>query len=322
VGLGGEGLPDGDSPDCSLPQAPRMTYRVELDCFCGPMDLLLYLVRRQELEILDLPISKITEQFLEFLDVLQVLDFDVIGDFLVVASALVEIKSRTALPQPEEPPAMVETTEDPRADLVRQLLEYKRFREAAKALEEQSAEWQQRYPRLSDDRPRLGNNPAEDLIKEVELWDLVSALSRVLKRHSEHAPKAIIYDDTPISTYIEQIKQRVLAEGRVAFSALFQENFSRSKITGVFLAILEILRHHHFHAEQPDAWGEIWVLPPVDAGTKPAEDCATDSPSIAAPPEPLIETEPPAELSPAAEVAVEPAAYGDLGDESLDVDAA
>ncbi len=247
------------------------------------MDLLLYLVRRQELEILDLPIAKITGQFLEFLDVLQVLDFDVIGDFLVVASALVEIKSRTALPQPEEPPAMVEATEDPRADLVRQLLEYKRFREAAKALEVQSAEWQQRYPRLSDDRPRLGNNPAEDLIKEVELWDLVSALSRVLKRHSQHAPKAIIYDDTPISTYIEQIKQRVLAEGRVAFSSLFQENFSRSKITGVFLAILEILRHHHFHAEQPDAWGEIWVLPPVEqqaVATDPVTGDATSPSSM------------------------------------------
>jgi segregation and condensation protein A len=261
----------------NISRAGGMAYRVELDCFCGPMDLLLYLVRRQELDILDLPIAKIAEQFLEFLDVLQTLDFDLVGDFLVVASALVEIKSRTALPQPEEAPVMVEVVEDPRADLVRQLLEYKRFREAAKALEDQSAEWQQRYPRLSDDRPRLGNNPADDLIKEVELWDLVSALSRVLKRHSAHAPKAIIYDDTPISTYIEQIKQRVLAEGKVAFSALFQENFSRSKITGIFLAILEILRHHHFRAEQPDAYSEIWVLPPAEASALPLDASQADT---------------------------------------------
>jgi segregation and condensation protein A len=139
-------------------------------------------------------------------------------------------------------------------------------------LEAQSAEWQLRYPRLSNDRPRAGNDPSEDLIKEVELWDLVSALTRVLKRHTENAPKAIVYDDTPISTYIEQIKARVLAELRVSFSSLFHENFSRSKITGIFLAILELLRHHHFRAEQPVPFGEIFVIPPPEGDwlTQPA----------------------------------------------------
>lgn len=241
-------------------------YRVLLDEFRGPLDLLLYLVRRQELDILDLPIGRITAQFVEFLETLTVLDFDQIGDFIVVAATLVEIKSREALPREEAPPAMVEEAPDARGDLVRQLLEYKRFREAAAVLEAQSAEWQLRYPRLSNDRPRAGNDPAEDLIKEVELWDLVSALTRVLKRHTENAPKAIVYDDTPISTYIEQIKTRVLSELRVPFSALFLENFSRSKVTGIFLAILELLRHHHFRAEQPEPFGEIYVIPPAEGG--------------------------------------------------------
>ncbi len=245
-----------------MTQQEVMDYRVELDAFSGPLDLLLYLVRRQEVDILNLPVAEITARFLEFLEVLQVLDLDLIGDFVVMASSLIEIKSRLALPGPDEPPELVEPDEDPRADLVRQLLEYKRFKDAARRLEEQAADWQQRYPRLTDDRPRGGNDPSRDLIKEVELWDLVSALSRVLRKNSESAPATVVYDDTPIAVYIERIKARVLAEQRVAFSSFFTGTNSRSRIVGIFLAILELLRHYKFRAEQPQEYHEIWVLPP------------------------------------------------------------
>jgi segregation and condensation protein A len=254
-----------------MTQQEVMDYRVELDAFSGPLDLLLYLVRRQEVDILNLQIAEITARFLEFLEVLQVLDLDLIGDFVVMASSLIEIKSRMALPGPDEPPELVEPEEDPRADLVRQLLEYKRFKDAARLLEEQAAEWQQRYPRLSDDRPRGGNDPSRDLIKEVELWDLVSALSRVLRKNTESAPATILYDDTPIAVYIEQMKARVLAEQRVAFSSFFNGTNSRSRIVGIFLALLELLRHYKFRAEQPQDYHEIWILPPV----MPVPDVAT-----------------------------------------------
>ncbi len=246
-----------------MTQQEVMDYRVELDAFSGPLDLLLYLVRRQEVDILNLQIAEITARFLEFLDVLKVLDLDLIGDFVVMASSLIEIKSRMALPGPDEPPELVEPEEDPRADLVRQLLEYKRFKDAARLLEEQAAQWQQRYPRLSDDRPRGGNDPSRDLIKEVELWDLVSALSRVLRKNTESAPSTILYDDTPIAVYIEQMKARVLAEQRVAFSSFFNGTNSRSRIVGIFLALLELLRHYKFRAEQPQDYHEIWILPPA-----------------------------------------------------------
>lgn len=245
-------------------QQEVMDYRVELDGFSGPLDLLLYLVRRQELDILDIPIARITAQFLEFLEVLQILDLDLVGDFVVMASALVEIKSRMALPGPEEPPEVVEADEDPRADLVRQLLEYKRFKDASRLLEDHAAEWQQRYPRLSDDRPRGGNDPSQDLIKEVELWDLVSALSRVLRKNTASSPATVVYDDTPISVYMERIRARVLIEGRVAFSSFFAGTNSRSKIVGIFLAILEMLRHYKYRAEQPVDYHEIWILPPQE----------------------------------------------------------
>ncbi|MSR60489.1 MAG: chromosome segregation protein ScpA [Planctomycetaceae bacterium] len=240
-----------------------MDYRVELQGFSGPLDLLLYLVRRQEVDIVDLPIADITGKFLEFLEVLQVLDLDLIGDFVVMASALVEIKSRSVLPGPEHPPELVEPDEDPRADLVRQLLEYKRFKDASRLLENHAAAWRQRYPRLTDDRPRGGSDPSQDLIKEVELWDLVSALSRVLRKNSESSPATVIYDDTPISVYVERIRARVLAEQRVSFSSFFVGSNSRSKIVGVFLAILELLRHYKYRAEQPAEYNEIWILPPL-----------------------------------------------------------
>src|SRR5262245_21673924 len=263
-----------------------MDYCVELDAFSGPLDLLLYLVRHQEVDILNLPIAEITARFLEFVEVLQVLDLDLIGDFVVMASSLIEIKSRVALPGPEEPPELVAPDEDPRADLVRQLLEYKRFKDATRLLEEQAAEWQQRYPRLSDDRPRGGNDPSRDLIKEVELWDLVSALSRVLRKNTESGPGTVVYDDTPIGVYAERIRLRVLAEQRVPFSSFFMGTNSRSRIIGIFLALLELLRHHRFRAEQPQDYHEIWILPPLDPAPVEAEPASNAADAGQTPAEP------------------------------------
>lgn len=272
-----------------------MDYRVELDGFSGPLDLLLYLVRRQEVDICDLPIAEITQKFVDFIDVLQFLDLDLIGDFVVMASALVEIKSRMVLPGPDEPPELVEPDEDPRADLVRQLLEYKRFKEASRLLEDHAAEWQQRYPRLSDDRPRGGNDPSRDLIKEVELWDLVSALSRVLRKNTESSPATVIYDDTPISVYVDRIRTRVLAEERVTFSSFFVGSNSKSKIVGIFLAILELLRHYKFRAEQPVDYNEIWILPPL-----PGTEVEPPAPVATASGEPLTnDAQSPVDSSPA-----------------------
>jgi segregation and condensation protein A len=284
-----------------MTQQEVMDYRVELDAFSGPLDLLLYLVRRQEVDILNLRIAEITARFLEFLEVLQVLDLDLVGDFIVMASSLVEIKSRMALPGPEVPPELVEADEDPRADLVRQLLEYKRFKDASRLLEDQAAEWQQRYPRLSDDRPRGGNDPARDLIKEVELWDLVSALSRVLRKNTESAPATVLYDDTPIAVYMERIKDRVLAEQRVAFSAFFAGTNSRSQIVGIFLALLELLRHYKFRAEQPQEYHEIWILPPLPGTMEEAVAAAplpSEAPPNEAPPSIILAAEPSPERAP------------------------
>ena len=238
-------------------------YRVELDRYSGPLDLMLFLVRRSELDLLDLPIAEITAQFQRYLETLQqFLDLDQAGDFVVMASTLLEIKSRLALPNAEEEEVPVEVSDDPRGGLIQQLLEYKKIKEAAQLLDERRAEWGERYPRMSDERPDAVRDQSADRIKGVELWDLVSALSRVLERRVIEEESKIRYDDTPISVYVEQIGARVRELGRVGFTTLFDNASQRSRIISIFLAILELLRHHGFHADQADAFGEIWILPP------------------------------------------------------------
>lgn len=260
-----------------LSETIRMpTWRVELDLYCGPLDLLLYLVRRDELDVRNLSIAGIAKQFEAFISVIELLDLDMIGEFVVMASSLAEIKSRLVLPAPEEDePEEVADNDDPRSDLIRQLLEYRRYRDAASALEEHAADWQERYPRLSSERPRISKSPADDLIREVELWDLVSALARVLEKKVLDEKSSIRDDDTPIAVYVERIGNRVRAEHRVAFTSLFDDATSRSRIVGIFLAILELLRHHAFRADQPDEFGEIWVLPPLEETTPDAADATT-----------------------------------------------
>jgi segregation and condensation protein A len=181
--------------------------------------------------------------------------------------------------------------DDPCGELIVQLLEYKRFKDASRELERHAAEWQERFPRLSDERPTVGKDPSADSIKEVELWDLVSALSRVIQKKVVESTSKIRYDDTPISVYIDRIGSQVRRVGRVTFSEFFEGTNLKSKIVGIFLALLELLRHHGFRAEQPREYGEIFILPPVEAS---AETAGSDEVTTA---------EVPTEAAPQAEVA-------------------
>jgi segregation and condensation protein A len=143
-------------------------------------------------------------------------------------------------------------------------MEYKRLRDASQALDEHAALWQERYPRLSDERPSQERDLAGDRIKEVELWDLVSALARVLRRGVVEHEASVRNEEVPLAVYIQTVGQRVRQEGRVAFSSFFDGARKRNVIVGLFLAILELLRHHDFRAEQSADYGEIWVLPPIN----------------------------------------------------------
>ncbi|MFV2066834.1 MAG: ScpA family protein [Pirellulales bacterium] len=245
-----------------------MDFRVDLDIFRGPLDLLLYLVRKHEVEIVEIPVARVTDQFLSHLSVLEELDVNAAGEFLEVASRLIEMKSRMVLPRADEVEEELDLTQQ---ELVRRLLEYKKFRDAASILDERSRNWQERFPRLENDLPTRRVDPADQPIHEVELWDLVSAFGRILKERKRDVPTNIVYDDTPIHVFMDRIEQRISSEKRMLFSRLFIADQHKSTQVGIFLAMLELVRHHHIHAEQNSVFGEIWLFPgpnfssPLDA---------------------------------------------------------
>jgi segregation and condensation protein A len=236
-----------------------MRFSVDLELFHGPLDLLLYLVRKHELDVTDIPIARVADQYLAYLAVLEQVDVDAVGDFLEVASLLIEIKSRMVLPSDEE---VVEELEDPRHELVRRLLEYKEFRDAASMLDEHSRRWRDRYPRMAAERPAAQVDPQQQPIQQIELWDLVSAFGRVLKERSlTHSTEKIRYDDTPIHVFMRRIDDRLHRDGRTPFSSFFDSAVHRSTMVGMFLAVLQLMRYEHARAEQAELFEEIWLEP-------------------------------------------------------------
>ncbi len=230
-----------------------MDFQADLPVFHGPLDLLLYLVKRDEVDLRDIPIARVAEQFVAYLDVLQAIDVEKAGDFLVMAATLMELKSKLLLPHAEE---AGESRDDPRQELVRQLLEYKRFKEAASLLEQQAEKQASRLPR-SAPPPPAPSGPAP--LRAVELWDLVSAFGRLLRETLALQPQQITDDQTPLHVYMEEAEARLRNAGRLPFSSLFSPPFTRSRLVGYFLAVLELARRFRLQAEQEEAFGDIWL---------------------------------------------------------------
>jgi segregation and condensation protein A len=243
-----------------------MDYQVNLDVFRGPLDLLLYLVKRHEVDVCDIPIARVTEQFLEHLRVLETIDVERAGDFLVMAATLMEIKSKMLLPRGDEPGT---EEEDPRQELVRQLMEYKKYKDAAALLEEQAERHGRMLARLPVEA-RAGVDPATQPLRQVELWDLVSAFGRLMRETLALQPQQIVADHTPIQVYMEQILGQLAAHGRLPFSALFTPPHSRARLVGLFLALLELIKGRSAAAEQSEPFGDIWLtLAEVSQATPP-----------------------------------------------------
>lgn len=236
-----------------------MTFRVDLPAYRGPLDLLLYLVRRQELDIVALSLTKVVEQFLEYLDVLQELNMNYVEDFLDLASTLIELKSQAVLPAPPRDDDE-EVVEDPQEELVQRLLEYKQIRDAAGVLDEMSDRWQQRFPRLNDSLPPRQIDPGNQPIADLELWDLVSAFGRIMRESKGPPPTEVIYDDTPIHVYMQQIHARLHDVERVALADLVEGGMHKSALIGLFLAMLELTRHHGCVATEDEQTGDIVLV--------------------------------------------------------------
>jgi segregation and condensation protein A len=270
-------------------------YRVNLDIFAGPLDLLLYLVRKEEVDIYDIPIARITDQYLQYLEMLKQLDIDLAGDFLVMAATLMEIKSALLLPQAEPDEIGEESAGDPRAELIRQLLEYKRFKDAANLLDAAAEQHQERFGRPASLIDRLAPDAEPEVdMDQVSIWDLLEAFDAICKATGTTKYTGHIRDDTPIDLYQIEILHRLQTEGPLTFERIFDSKPNRLVMVGLFLGVLELIRDKLVWAEQGDNTPQIYLRALTD---EPAEQ-AVQRAIMAVGDQQDILAEPPTEASP------------------------
>ena len=231
-------------------------YKVRLEVFEGPLDLLLYLIKKDELEIHDIPIETITTQYVQYLELMQMLDLNVAGEFLVMAATLMMIKSRMLLPA-EERPELEAEEEDPRWDLVRQLVEYKKFKDAALHLEALELRREDIFGRDGAEAV-LGKEP-DVALHDVGLFDLISAFSDALKKVKSEELREIFAERFTVAEKIELLGDRLRREKRFSISRMFEGMRSRNEIACTFLALLELIRLNQARAVQQETYGEIMI---------------------------------------------------------------
>lgn len=265
-------------------------YRVRLESFEGPLDLLLHLIRRAEVDITDIPIATIADQYMGYLSAIDRVDIDLAGEFLVMAATLMEIKSRMLTPRQADGELGAEASSpaaegvDPRAELVQQLLAYKRFRDAASELETRKLDWDRRFPAggagVDDEelRAAIDSQRGELDLEDLSLLDLVEAFSKIVAtvnfdRLGEHT---VTYDDTPIELHAEDLLDRLkhdagTGDGAMLLSAVFAGR-RRGEMIGLFLATLELVRRRAISLKQETPGGEILLrLRPSDEAANSVE---------------------------------------------------
>jgi segregation and condensation protein A len=248
---------------------------VNLEIFAGPMDLLLHLVRKEEVDIYDIPIAKITDQYIRYLELMKQLDIDVAGDFLVMAATLMQIKSAMLLPRTQGGELGAEDLSDPRAELIRQLLEYKKFKDASNLLSAAADEQGERFTRPDTVIEQLkgDSEPTFDL-EQINIWDLLEAFDKMMEATGAKFDISHIIDDTPIDLYQIEILHRLQTEGPMGFERIFESknhpDGKRDRLTlvGLFLAILELTRSQLISAEQAPGNAGIYLRATTD---EPAE---------------------------------------------------
>ncbi len=236
-------------------------YKVDLDIYNGPVDLLLYLIRKEEVNIYDIPIARITDQYLQYVEALQTLDMNIIGDFLVMAATLMYIKSYMLLPRTETQD-LEEEMEDPRLSLVKQLLEYKRYKGSTLVLAARAVEWEKRCFRLHKEisvETEEENREQPVPLEGVNIWDLLQRFSHMMKQTLMNVPAKVTYDDTPIQEYMNGVLEKVHLHTAISFTDLFKGICERRRIIGFFLALLELVRLNRIKIEQPISYADILI---------------------------------------------------------------
>src|SRR5881396_4293470 len=232
-------------------------YKVKLEVFEGPLDLLLYLIKQDEIDIYDISIERITRQYLEYLQTFKELNIELAGEFIVMAANLIYLKSRSLLPTNQQPPDEDAPEDDPRWDLIRQLIEYKKFKEAAAQLHLRELEQERIFAREGDSSLA----PQEPLrLGEVGIFQLINAFQTVIKRiEARQEVQEIPGERFSVSEKIEAILRRVAAGATVRFSDLFGAIVSRVEVVVTFLALLELIRLKQVRATQENVFAEIEI---------------------------------------------------------------
>jgi segregation and condensation protein A len=257
-----------DAPEPPVENAPPIdagddhehtnAYKVDLDTFSGPLDLLLYLIRKDEVDIYDIPISLITEQYLTYLDAMADLDVNVAGEFIVMAAMLLEIKAKMMAPQLEEDEAEDEDAEDPRMELVRQLMDYRRFKEAAMALSNSANERALRFTRTGE---RI-NEKGEVVVgvpKNIDLTMLLEAFSRVLEQTGQRGPLSVEIDEISQERINADLEKTLQDRGRINFYEAFENHKDKVMVVGVFFGVLELAKRQILQITQEELFGDIWL---------------------------------------------------------------
>ncbi|HMO52197.1 MAG TPA: segregation/condensation protein A [Kiritimatiellia bacterium] len=235
-------------------------YKVQLEVFEGPLDLLLYLIKQDEIDIYDIPIVRITNQYMQYLDVMKMLDLNIAGEFIVMAATLMMIKSRMLLPVEERP--QVEDEEDPRWDLVRQLVEYKKFKDAAAHLGELEVRQENLFSR-SGEGIQLGPEP-DIALEDVSIFDLISAFNEALRKAPREELREIFAEQFTVAEKIDVIMDMMKRKGRASLSRLLGGMTHRYEMVCTFLAILELIRLRQVRAKQSEHFGDIDLVPIED----------------------------------------------------------
>jgi segregation and condensation protein A len=248
------------------------SYRIRLEQFEGPLDLLLHLIKKNEINIYDIPMALITKQYLEHINLMKSLNLVVAGEFLVLAATLIHIKSKMLLPS--EPDGEEEEGQDPRAELVRQLLEYKQFKEAAYDLQDRERLWREVYRRA----PLLTATPieSEETPLELTLFDLMDALQDVVRRAPSKGLLELTAEHLTVKDRMNYILERLEASAAVPFEMLFSPTDGRLVLIVTFLGLLELMRLKLVRVFQPETFGAILLsrafMPDIVDAMQPGDD--------------------------------------------------
>jgi len=251
-----------ESPEIVVESSDEL--RIRLGEFAGPLDLLLFLIKQEQANIFDIPISKITDEYLTYIRLMKSLDIAVAADFLVMAATLIEIKSKMLLPRDPLAPGQEEELDDPRKELVDQLLEYEKFKSAAQMLYERSTIEQAVF--------RRGSIESDDNNAEISatVFDLLSVFQKIVARHKDQVQLEIEREEISLADMIKALKKRIFEEAELSILEWFEEMQSHRELVTAFIAVLEIVRTDHIKLVQKQTFGDIFLRRVEPATAEPA----------------------------------------------------